>query len=105
MLLVGWGSTHGSITSAREVLADDGIAADHVHITHLHPFPPNLGELLEGYDHVFVPELNKGQLVKVLRAEFLVDAKPISKVMGLPFTATELANEVKALINENGASA
>ena len=105
VLLVGWGSTHGSITSAREVLADDGIAADHVHITHLHPFPPNLGELLEGYDHVFVPELNKGQLVKVLRAEFLVDAKPISKVMGLPFTATELANEVKALINENGASA
>ncbi len=112
-LLVGWGSTHGSITSAREVLAAEGIAVDHVHITHLHPFPPNLGEILAGYEHVFVPELNKGQLVKVLRAEFLVDAKPISKVMGLPFTATELANHIKALLgsaassngSKNGASA
>ncbi len=108
ILLVGWGSTHGSITAAREVLAADGIAADHVHITHLHPFPPNLGEILAGYEHVIVPELNKGQLVKVLRGEFLVDAKSISKVMGLPFTATELANQVKALIgtksHSNGAS-
>ncbi|MEZ5375276.1 MAG: 2-oxoacid:acceptor oxidoreductase subunit alpha [Acidimicrobiales bacterium] len=111
ILLVGWGSTHGAITSAREVLADEGIAADHVHITHLHPFPPNLGDIVRSYDHVFVPELNKGQLVKVLRSEFLVDAKPISKVMGLPFTANELATNIKALLgadqndNQNGASA
>ncbi len=98
VLLVGWGSTHGSITAAREVLAAEDIVTDHVHITHLHPFPANLGDLLTGYDHVLVPELNKGQLVKVLRAEFLVDAKPISKMMGLPFTAAEIADEVRLAV-------
>ncbi len=102
VLLVGWGSTRGSITAAREALANEGIVVDHVHITHLNPFHPNLGELLRGYEHVLVPELNKGQLVKILRAEFLVDAKPISKVMGLPFTATEIANDVKEILAAAG---
>ena len=95
ILIVGWGSTSGSITSAAERLRADGVPCHTIHLTHLHPFPPNLGEVLGGYENVFVPELNKGQLVRLLRAEFLVDAKPINKVMGVPFTAGELANAIR----------
>ncbi len=95
VLLVGWGSTRGSITSAAERLRADGVAVDVVHLTHLNPFPQNLREVLSNRKHVFVPELNKGQLVKLLRAEFLVDAKPINKVMGTPFTAAELVENVR----------
>ncbi len=108
VLIVGWGSTRGSITAAIDSMADDGLAVDHVHLTHLHPFPPNLGELLKRYSHVMVPELNKGQLVRILRSDFLVDAKPISKVVGLPFTASEIVTAVRAELagaTQNGASA
>lgn len=100
LLLIGWGSTRGSITSAAERLRADGMATDTAHLTHLHPFPSNLGEILAGRKHVFVPELNKGQLVKLLRAEFLVDAKPISKVMGLPFTGGELVDAIREGMNQ-----
>jgi 2-oxoglutarate ferredoxin oxidoreductase subunit alpha len=62
----------------------------HVHITHLNPFPANLGQIVRRYPKVVVPEMNLGQLSLLLRAEFLVDARPISKVKGLPFTAGEL---------------
>lgn len=93
-LIVGWGSTHGSITAAIDVLAADGVAADSLHLTHIAPMASNVGDVLRGYEHVLVPELNMGQLVKVLRAEFLVDAKPLSKVQGLPFTGTEIAKAV-----------
>ncbi len=100
LLLVGWGSTKGSITSAAERLRSSGVATDTVHIQHLHPFPSNLGEILKGRKHVFVPELNKGQLIKLLRAEFLVDAKPINKVVGLPFTAAELVSAIEEGMNQ-----
>ncbi|MEZ5342132.1 MAG: hypothetical protein R2706_11995 [Acidimicrobiales bacterium] len=97
VLLVGWGSTQGAIVAATNNLRADGASVDRVHLTHIHPFPPNLGELLKGYTHVIVPELNKGQLVRILRAEYLVDAKPISKMIGLPFTASELVKEIRAI--------
>ncbi len=95
VLLVGWGSTKGAITSAAQRLRADGVAVDTAHLTHLHPFAPNLGEVLANRKAVFVPELNKGQLVKLLRAEFLVDAKPINKVEGTPFTAGELVEAIR----------
>ncbi len=95
VLLVGWGSTRGAITSSAERLRADGMAIDTVHLTHLHPFSSNLGEVLSNRTQVFVPELNKGQLVKLLRAEFLVDAKPINKVQGTPFTAAELVDAIR----------
>jgi 2-oxoglutarate ferredoxin oxidoreductase subunit alpha len=95
VLLVGWGSTKGAITSAADRLRADGVAVDTVHLTHLYPFASNLGELLANRKNVFVPELNKGQLVKLLRAEFLVDAKPINKVEGTPFTAGELVAAIR----------
>ncbi|MDH3681725.1 MAG: 2-oxoacid:acceptor oxidoreductase subunit alpha [Acidimicrobiia bacterium] len=95
LLIVGWGSTKGAITSAAERLRADGVACHTIHLTHLHPFARNLGEILGGYRTVFVPELNKGQLVRLLRAEYLVDAKPINKVMGVPFTAAELVAAIR----------
>ncbi|MGH1490398.1 MAG: 2-oxoacid:acceptor oxidoreductase subunit alpha [Acidimicrobiales bacterium] len=95
VLLVGWGSTRGAITSAADRLRADGISVDTAHLTHLHPFASNLGEVLSNRKNVFVPELNKGQLVKLLRAEFLVDAKPINKVEGTPFTAGELVDAIR----------
>jgi 2-oxoglutarate ferredoxin oxidoreductase subunit alpha len=95
VLLVGWGSTRGAITSAADRLRKDGVAVDTAHLTHLHPFASNLGQVLSNRSHVFVPELNKGQLVKLLRAEFLVDAKPINKVEGTPFTAGELVDAIR----------
>ncbi|MEM9563357.1 MAG: 2-oxoacid:acceptor oxidoreductase subunit alpha [Actinomycetota bacterium] len=94
ILLVGWGSTKGSITAAAERMRADGTPVDQIHLTHLHPFARNLGEVLADREHVFVPEMNKGQLVKMLRAEFLVDAHPINKVMGTPFTASEIIDAI-----------
>lgn len=104
VLIIGWGSTRGSITSAAERLRADGQQVDVANLTHLHPFPANLGEVLSGRTHVFVPELNKGQLVRLLRAEFLVDATGINKVMGTPFTAGELVDEIRQGMESKGAS-
>jgi 2-oxoglutarate ferredoxin oxidoreductase subunit alpha len=78
---------------------------DVAHLTHLHPFPGNLGDVLANRSAVFVPELNKGQLVKLLRAEFLVDAMPINKVMGTPFTAGELVDEIRTGLKSKGVTA
>ena len=96
-LIVGWGSTHGSITAAIDMLADEGVSADHLHLIHMAPMPANVGKAITEYDHVLVPELNMGQLVKLLRAEYLVDAKSLTKVKGLPFTGREIANAVHDL--------
>ncbi len=95
ILLVGWGSTEGAITSAAEGLRADGVAVHTVHLTHLNPFPANLGDVLKSYSKVFVPEMNNGQLVRLLRAEYLVDAKAVNKVQGTPFTAAELMQAVR----------
>ena len=86
------------ITAAVERLRDEGHTVDHVHLTHLNPLPTKLAEMVQGYEHIMVPELNMGQLIKVLRAEYLIDAKPISKVTGLPFTGAEIVNAVTAHI-------
>ena len=90
LLVVGWGSTWGAINGAVRRVGKSGGKIAHVHLTHLNPFPKNLGEVLSRYDRVVVPELNLGQLVRLLRAEFLVDARGVGKVMGQPFTAAEL---------------
>ncbi len=99
-VVVGWGSTWGAISGAVRRLGAADTKVAHVHLTHLNPFPSDLGEVLARYDNVLVPELNMGQLVKLLRAEFLVDAKPINKVMGQPFTAAELEREILARMGE-----
>jgi 2-oxoglutarate ferredoxin oxidoreductase subunit alpha len=90
LLVLGWGSTYGTIQAAVRQVRERGYQVAHAHLTHLNPFPRNLGEVVRAYPKVLVPEMNLGQLVKLIRAEFLVDAKSLSKVQGLPFRAAEI---------------
>jgi 2-oxoglutarate ferredoxin oxidoreductase subunit alpha len=89
-IVVGWGSTFGAIHASVARLRAAGHEVARAHLVHLHPFASNLGDVLGRYERVIVPELNMGQLARLLRAEFLVDARTISKVQGLPFRASEL---------------
>jgi 2-oxoglutarate ferredoxin oxidoreductase subunit alpha len=94
LLVLGWGSTYGAITAgARRVRARGGKVAT-AHLRHLNPFPSNLGEAVGRYPRVLVPEMNLGQLVKLVRAELLVDARPLSKVSGQPFRAGEIESAI-----------
>jgi 2-oxoglutarate/2-oxoacid ferredoxin oxidoreductase subunit alpha len=90
LLVIGWGSTWGAIDGAAGRCRARGHKVAQAHLVHLNPFPPNLGEVVQRYRTVLVPELNLGQLSLLLRAEYLVNARPITKVKGLPFTAGEL---------------
>jgi 2-oxoglutarate ferredoxin oxidoreductase subunit alpha len=90
LLVVGWGSTWGAIDGAVNRCRRRGRKVAHAHLVHLNPFPANLGEVLRRYPRVVVPELNLGQLSRLLRAEHLVDARSVTKVQGVPFTAGEL---------------
>ena len=90
LLVLGWGSTWGAIDGAVNRLRTRGRRVAHAHLTHLNPFPVNLGEVLARYPRVAVPEMNLGQLSRLVRAEFLVDARPVTRVQGTPFTAGEL---------------
>jgi 2-oxoglutarate ferredoxin oxidoreductase subunit alpha len=101
LLVLGWGSTWGAIHSALERVRRLGHKAAWVHLVHLNPLPPNLGEILKRYPKIIVPELNLGQLCRLVRGEFLVDAKSVSKVQGIPFTALEVET---AMLDALGAS-
>ncbi len=94
LLVVGWGSTYGSIRAGvrRARAADKKVA--HAQLMHMNPFPKNMGEVLKRFPRILVPELNNGQLVKLLRAEYLVDAKSYTKIQGLPFRAAEIETEI-----------
>ncbi len=98
VLVVGWGSTYGAIKTALIELREMGLDASHAHIRYLNPFPKNLGDLLKKFDRVLVPEMNNGQLVKILRDQFLIDAIAMNKIKGIPFTATELKNRIAELL-------
>jgi 2-oxoglutarate/2-oxoacid ferredoxin oxidoreductase subunit alpha len=100
LLVVGWGGTWGGIDSAVERLRRDGRRIAWVHLVHLNPLPPNLGEVLRAYPKVVVPELNMGQLCRLLRAEFLVDARSVTKVQGVPFTAAELMQAFTEVLDD-----
>ena len=90
VLVLGWGSTYGPIGAAVKRVRREGHSIARAHLRHLNPFPANLGEVLRRYPRVVVPELNLGQLSRLLRAEYLVDARSVTKVQGVPFTAGEL---------------
>ena len=98
LLVLGWGGTYGPIQSAARRLRHDGKKVAHAHLTHLNPFPRNLGDVLRSYDRVLVPEMNLGQLLKLVRAEFLVDAVGFNRVRGLPFRSDELADAMEAML-------
>jgi 2-oxoglutarate ferredoxin oxidoreductase subunit alpha len=103
LLVLGWGSTFGPIRAACRRLRKKGHAIAHAHLRHLNPFPPNLAEVLRGYRRVVVPENNLGQLLKLVRAEFLIDARGFNKVAGIPFKAGELEAELSRHVEEIGA--
>lgn len=98
VLVLGWGSTYGAIKSAVQELQAEGVAVSHAHIRYLRPFPKNLGDMIRNFEHVLVPEINNGQLIKIIRDQFLVDAKAYNKIMGIPITKGELVTAVKDLI-------
>ncbi len=95
VLVLGWGSTYGSITSAVERLRRDGHAVSSAHLRYLNPFPKNLGEVLAGFERVIVPEMNLGQLATMIRAKYLIDAVAFSKVKGRPFQIREIVRKVE----------
>ncbi|MCZ8019448.1 2-oxoacid:acceptor oxidoreductase subunit alpha [Novosphingobium sp.] len=90
LAVVGWGSTYGPIHQAVGRARNKGLDVSHIHVRHIWPLPENLGDLLRGYDRVLVPEMNTGQFKTVLRDQFLVDAKPLTKTSGQPFTIAEI---------------
>ena len=95
VLVLGWGSTYGSISSAVEKLQREGKSVSSAHLRHLNPFPKNLGEVLAGFETVIIPEMNLGQLCTMIRAKYLVDAVPFSKVKGRPFQIREIVRKVE----------
>ena len=97
-LILGWGSTFGAIKVAAINLRKENISVAHLHLTHLNPLPKNLGELLNSFDNILIPELNNGQLIRIIRDKYLVDAKGLNKIKGLPLLAKEIENAVKTLI-------
>lgn len=98
VLVLGWGSTYGAIKSAALELQAEGHAVSHAHIRYLRPFPSNLGEILKNFEHVLIPEINNGQLIKIIRDQFLIDAKGYHKIMGVPITRTELVQEIRKFL-------
>jgi 2-oxoglutarate ferredoxin oxidoreductase subunit alpha len=98
VLVLGWGSTYGSIRAAarRVRLAGEKVAT--AHLRYLNPLPTNLGEILHSYDKILIPELNTGQLLKVIRAEFLLDAVGLNKVAGEPFKVTEVTEKIMEMV-------
>ena len=101
VLVLGWGSTYGAIKSAVAELQQQGVEVAHAHIRYLRPFPRNLGDIIKNYDHVLVPEINNGQLIKIIRDKYMVNAKAYNKIMGIPITKGELVEEIKKIVAEN----
>jgi len=95
VLVLGWGSTYGSITTAVEKLHEEGKSVSSAHLRHLNPFPANLGEVLSGFETILIPEMNLGQLCTMIRAKYLIDAVPFSKVKGRPFQIREIMRKVE----------
>ncbi|GAC1533477.1 MAG: 2-oxoacid:acceptor oxidoreductase subunit alpha [Sediminibacterium sp.] len=98
VLVIGWGSTYGAIKSAVLELQAAGHAVSHAHIRYVRPFPKNLGEIIKNFDKVLIPEINNGQLVRIIRDQYFVDAKAYNKVMGIPITKGELIDAVKKML-------
>jgi 2-oxoglutarate ferredoxin oxidoreductase subunit alpha len=95
ILVLGWGSTYGVIKTAVEELLAEGRSVAHAHLRYVRPFPKNLGDILKKYKTVLIPEINNGQLIKIIRDQYLVDAKGYNKIMGVPITKMELIEEIK----------
>lgn len=98
LLVLGWGSTYGSIKSAVAECLEQGYSVAHAHLRHVRPFPKNLGDIIKNYDQVLIPEINNGQLIKIIRDVYFVDAKGYNKIKGTPITKGELVDEIKKYV-------
>ena len=98
VLIISWGGTYGSCRSAVETLRDDGKKVSHVHLRWISPLPKDLGEIIIKFKNVLVPEINMGQLIKIIRAEYLVDAKGLNQVTGRPISGAKIIENVNKLI-------
>lgn len=101
LLILGWGSTYGSIKTAVIEAIAEGHDVSHAHVKYLNPFPKNLGEVLKNFDKVLIPEMNNGQLIKVIRDTYFVDAKGLNKIKGMPFTSAEIKNKIVEMLATN----
>jgi len=97
LLIVGWGSTYGAIKTAVIDAIAKGYDVSHAHIRYLKPFPKNLGEILYNFEQVLIPEMNTGQLSKVIRDKFMIPAIPFNKIQGMPFTSGEIMEKIESL--------
>jgi 2-oxoglutarate ferredoxin oxidoreductase subunit alpha len=98
LLVVAWGSTFGAIRAGVNNVNGGGAKVAHVHLRYLNPFPQNLGDILAGYPKVLVPELNRGQLSRLLRAEYLIPALSYPKIEGIPFKASEISAKILEIL-------
>ncbi|MFM2259045.1 MAG: hypothetical protein RLZZ424_1008 [Bacteroidota bacterium] len=98
VLVLGWGSTYGTIKSAVLQLQSQGKSVSHAHIKYMRPFPKNLGEIIAGFETILIPEINNGQLIKIIRDQYLVDAKAYNKIMGIPITKLELVTAIESYL-------
>ena len=98
LLVLGWGGTYGPIAAAVRRIRNEGKHVAQAHLHYLNPFPRNTGEVVRRYEKVLIPEMNLGQLLKLVRAEFLVDAVGYNRVRGLPFRSDELAEAIEAML-------
>jgi 2-oxoglutarate ferredoxin oxidoreductase subunit alpha len=99
LLVVGWGGTHGAIASAVDEARAGGLEVSRIHLRHLNPFPSNLGDVLSSFERILVPELNMGQLYRVLRAEYLAPCESLSKVEGQPFKVAEIRSRIEEMLS------
>ena len=98
ILVLGWGSTYGAIKSACAELQAKGHAISHAHLRYVRPFPKNLGDIIKNFETVLIPEINNGQLIKIIRDVYFVDAKGYNKIMGVPITKTELVMKLEEML-------
>ena len=97
ILVLGWGSTYGSIKTAVKDCIANGIDVSHAHVKYMNPLPKNLGSMLENFDKVLMPEMNNGQFSKIIRDKFLINTVGFDKIKGAPFTAGELRKKIEEL--------
>jgi 2-oxoglutarate ferredoxin oxidoreductase subunit alpha len=101
VLILGWGGTYGAIGATVRRLRARGKKIARAHLKHLNPFPKNTGDVLARFDKIVIPEINMGQLSKLIRAEFLIDVIAINKVRALPFRAGDLEDEILKIMGED----
>ena len=98
LLVLGWGSTQGAIKSAVLKARNKGYDVSHAHLRYIKPFPKNLGEVLYNFDKILIPELNAGQLIRLIRDKFLIPAEGLNKIQGLPFSAEEVLTKIETML-------